>query len=150
MKPYRRILVPIFHNGQSEDLLHAVREIATDQRPQVLVVRLIDTGSGIESDGPAGRLPGEIASRHAIDAMHRLDLQLARHRLAWVEARAVWGDPAAELTHLIDRWQPDLVLTRRGQLPQEVPEGVDLLHTAGRGFLRQLAGSFLQPAPGNT
>ncbi len=150
MKSYRRILVPIFNNGQSEELLQAAGDIAVGQRSQVLIARIIDTSSWLESDGPAGRLPGEIASRRAFDAMRRLDLQLARHRLAWAEARAVWGNPATELAQLIERWRPDLVLTCRGQLPHDVPEGVDLLHTAGRSFLRQLAETFLQPSHGHS
>lgn len=150
MTSYRRILVPIFRNGQSEELLHAVKDLSVGQRPQVLVVRLIDARSGFDSDGPAGRLPGDIGSRKAMDALRRLDLQLARHNLAWVETRALWRDPEPELAKLIDGWRPDLIVTRRDQLPGEVPSGVAVLHTAGRSFLRQLAEAFLQPATGGT
>lgn len=150
MKAYRRILVPIFNNRESEDLLHTVKNVASGQRPQVLIVRLLDASSGFESDGPAGQLPGEIAARRVPETMRRLDLQLARHNLAWVETRIIWRNPEAELAELIRSWRPDLVVARRGHAPQDVPEGIDLLHTAGRGFLRQFADAFLIPAPGPT
>ena len=150
MKTYRRILVPIFNNRESEDLLHAVKNVAVGHRPQVLIVRLLDPKSGFESDGPAGQLPGEIAARRVPEAMRRLDLQLARHNLAWVETRSIWRNPEAELAELIRSWHPDLVVVRRGHAAQGIPEDIDLLHAASRGFLRQFADAFMMPVPGAT
>lgn len=144
MKSYRRILVPIFSNGQSEELLHALKELIVGRQTQVVIVRLVETRSGVESDGPAGELPGESAARRAMDAMRRLELQLARHNLGWVETRAMWRDPQAEMAKLIAEWHPDLIVTRRDNSLRDLPRGVAVLHTAGRSFLRQLAGAFMQ------
>jgi len=145
MKRYRRILVPIFSAGHAEDLLPAIRDLASGHSSQVLVVRLVDDRVVFDGDGPAGRLPGELAARRATDARRRLDMQLARHDLGWVEAITVRGRPEDALAQQIARWHPDLVLTRRGQPPRELPDGVDLLHVAGRSFLRNFADALLMP-----
>ena len=57
MKTYRRILVPIFSAGQTALLLHRVSDLVQGGSAKLLVVRILDTHSGFESDGPAGMLP---------------------------------------------------------------------------------------------
>lgn len=147
MKAYRRILVPITSAGQDEVLLERAAEIAQGQRAQMLVVRILDTRSGIEPDGPAASLPGEAAARRAPDARKRLDLQLARKNLGWAEAKVVWGEPKSELAEIIRAWEPDLVIAGAGQLPYGVADGADILTVARRGLVGRLAEVLLHPNP---
>ncbi len=147
MKTYQRILVPITSAGQGEMLLQRAAEIAQGQRAQMLVVRVLDTGSGFEPDGPAAALPGEAAARMAPEARKRLDLQLARKSLGWAEARVVWGEPKNVLGEIVRDWTPDLVVACAGQLPHGVADGADVLTVARRSLLGRLAEMFLHPAP---
>lgn len=146
MKTYRRILVPILTGGQSDILLQRVTELAQVTRTQMLVVRVLDTRSGIPSDGPAGALPGEIAARRAPEAMKRLELQLARNKLSWAEAKVVWGEPNVLLANLIRDWAPDLVVTC-GQLPQGMVQGPDILSVGCRNLFRRLTETLHQGVP---
>lgn len=146
MKTYRRILVPIFTGGQSDILLHRVTELAKVSRMQMLVVHVLDTRSGIPSDGPAGALPGEMAARRAPEAMKRLELQLARNNLGWAEAKVVWGEPNVLLADIIRDWAPDLIVTC-GQLPQGIVQGPDILTVGCRNLFRRLAQTLQQGVP---
>ncbi len=47
MKTYRRILVPIPADGQGDVLLQRAAELAKAQHAQMLVVRVLDTGSRV-------------------------------------------------------------------------------------------------------
>ncbi len=147
MKSYRRILVPISSAGQGDILLQRAAEIAQGQRMQMLVVRVLDTRSGFEPDGPAAVMPGEAAARRAPDARKRLDLQLARSNLGWAEARVVWGEPESVLADIIRIWEPDLVVACAGQLPQGIMVDTDILTVARRGLFRRLTEIFHHPAP---
>jgi len=147
MKTYRRILVPLSADGQSDLLLQRAAELAQAQDAKMLVVRLLDTRSGFEPDGPAAVLPSEAAARRAPDVKKRLDLQLARNNLAWVEAQVVWGEPNAVLTDVIRNWQPDLLVTFASRLPQEVTDGVDALTVSRPSVFRRLAEVFHYPTP---
>lgn len=147
MKTYRRILVPITSAGEGDILLRRAAEIAEGQRAQMLVVRVLNTGSGVEPDGPAAAMPGEAAARRAPEAGKRLDLLLARNNLGWAEARVVWGEKKAVLAELIRTWQPDLVIASAGQLPHGILADADILTVARRGLLRRLAEMLNQPAP---
>lgn len=138
MKTYRRILVPIVSAGEGDILLRRAAEIAQGQRVQMLVVRVLDTRSGFEPDGPAAVMPGEAAARRAPDAKKRLDLLLARNNLGWAEARVVWGDPKNVLSEVIRTWQPDLVVASAGRLPVGVLADADVLTVARRGLLSAL------------
>jgi hypothetical protein len=139
MKSYSRILVPIPAGGQGDILLQRAAELAHSQRTHMLVVRVLDTRSGFEPDGPAAMPSGEAAARHATGVRKRLDLQLARNNLGWVEAKVVWGEPKAVLTDLIRVWQPDLIVACSGQLPQTIAEGVDIFTVGRRSWHKRLA-----------
>lgn len=139
MKTYRRILVPIFSTAQTALLLHRVSDLVQDASAQLLVVRILDTHSGFESDGPAGMLPEEAAVRRARDAGKRLDLQLARHNLAWAEARVIWRDPKAAMAEVVEAWSPDLVVTIAGGFPEGLANGADILKVDRRKLLGRLA-----------
>ena len=147
MKTYRRILVPLSADGQSDILLYRAAELAQAQDAKMLVVRVLDTRSGFEPDGPAAVLPGEAAARRAPDARKRLDLQLARNNLAWAEAQVVWGEPKAVLAEVIRSWQPDLVVTFAGHLPEEATDGADALTVSRPSVFRRLAEAFNYPSP---
>lgn len=147
MKTYRRILVPISAGDQGDFLLQRAAELAQGQRTQMLVVRVLDTRSGFEPDGPVATLPGEAAARRAPEAMKHLDLQLARNNLAWAEAKVVWGEPKAVLADVVRSWDPDLVVACAGRLPQGIAEGADILTVGRRSLFRRLAEVLHHPAP---
>lgn len=147
MKTYRRILVPLTAGGQSDILLHRAAELAQGPRTQMLVLRVLDTRSGFESDGPAAVLPGEAAARRAPDVKKKLELQLARNNLGWAEAKVVWGDTKALLADVIRTWEPDLVVACAGQLPHGILEDADVLTVNRRSLLRRLAEALHHPAP---
>jgi nucleotide-binding universal stress UspA family protein len=147
MKTYQRILVPIPAGGNSDHLLQRAAELAQARHTQMLVVRMLGTGSVFEPDGPAAVLPQDMAARRAPEARKRLDLQLARNNLAWAEAKVVWGDPKLLLADIIRSWKPDLVVTIAGQLPHEVAEGLDILTVSSRSLLRRLSEAFHHPVP---
>jgi nucleotide-binding universal stress UspA family protein len=149
MKTYRRILVPISAGSQSDILLHRAAELAQTQRAQMLVVRVLDTRSGFEPDGPAALLPEEAAARRAPDVKKRLDLQLARNNLGWAEAKVVWGEPKVVLAEAIRNWEPDLVVACAGHLPQGIAEGADILTVGCHSLFRRLSEAFHHPAPGH-
>jgi hypothetical protein len=107
-------------------------------------VRILDTRSGFESDGPAGMLPEEAAVWRARDARKRLDLQLARHDLAWAEARVLWRDPKAAMAEVVDAWSPDLVVTIAGGFPEGLADGADILKVDRRNLLGRLADALLE------
>jgi hypothetical protein len=147
MKTYRRILVPIPSGGQGDILLQRAAELAQTQHTQMLVVRVLDTRSGFEPDGPAAMLPGEAAARRAPDVRKRLDLQLARNNLGWAEANVLWGEPKTVLADVIRNWAPDLVVACAGLLPQEIAEDADILTVGCRSLFGRLAGALHYHTP---
>lgn len=147
MKTYSRILVSLPAGGQNDFLLHRAAEIARTQGAKILVLRVLDTHSGFESDGPAAVLPGEAAARRAPVVKKHLDLQLARNNLSWVEAKVMWGEPKTVLADIIRRWQPDLVVTSAGHLPQAHTDSVDALTVGRPGWFSRLAEAFHHPSP---
>lgn len=147
MKTYRRILVPISSDGQGDVLLHRAAGLALAQGARMLVVRVLDTRSGFEPDGPAAVLPGEAAARRAPDVKKRLDLQLARSNLGWAEAKVVWGEPKAVLADAIRGWKPDLVVACAGNLPQGIADEADILTVGCRSVFKRLAEALHHPAP---
>lgn len=147
MKTYRRILVPISAGDQSDFLLQRAAELAQAQRTQMLVVRVLDTSSGFEPDGPAAILPGEAAARRAPEVMKHLDLQLARNNLGWAEAKVVWGETKTVLAEIVRSWDPDLVVAGAGYLPQGIADGADILTVGRRSLFRRLAEVLHHPTP---
>jgi nucleotide-binding universal stress UspA family protein len=147
MKTYRRILVPLPAGGQNDFLLSRAAELARTQNAKMLVVRVLDTSNGFESDGPAAVLPGDAASRRAPEVKKRLELQLARNNLGWVEAKVAWGEPVTVLADVIRSWQPDLMVTLAGHLPQALTDGVDALTVSRPGLFSRLAEAFHHPSP---
>lgn len=145
MKNYQRILVAITSAAQGDILLERAAEVAQGQRAQIMVVRILDTGSGIEPDGPAASLPGEAAARRAPEERRRLELQLARKNLGWVEAKVVWGDPSSLLTGLMHAWGPDLVVACAGHLPPGIAQDADTLMVDCGGLFKRLSGMLLHP-----
>lgn len=151
MKAYQRILVPVPTDGRADILLHRAAELAaaTHGRTCMLVLRVLNTRSGFESEGPAGSLPGDRAARRVPEARRRLDLALSRANLAWAEARVAWGEPLAVLADVVRDWSPDLVLTCAGELPAGVANGADVLSVGCRGLLARLADAFHLPVVGH-
>lgn len=111
MKTYRRILIPMSHDGRGEILLQRAAALLPARRGELMVVRVLDTRTGFESDGPAGTLPGEREARRIPQVRRQLDRMLARHDLSWAEARVVCGAPSPAMVDIIRDWQPDLVMT---------------------------------------
>lgn len=147
MKTYRRILVPIPADGQGDVLLQRAAELVQARHAQMLVVRVLDTRSGFEPDGPAAALPGEAAARRSPDVKKRLDLQLARNNLGWAEAKVVWGEPQAVLADVIRNWAPDLVVACAGLLPTGIAEDADVLTVGCRSLFGRLVGALNHHAP---
>ena len=110
MKTYRRILVPIDSGSRGEALLKRAAEIAQTDHAEVMVVKVIDTRSGFESDGPLGSLPTERAARKKPAERQRLNLMLARSKLRWAESQVICGEPAPVLADTIQQWRPDLIV----------------------------------------
>lgn len=110
MKTYRRILVPIDSGSRGAALLKRAAEIAQTDHAEVMVVKVIDTRGGFESDGPLGSLPMERAARKKPAERQRLDLMLARSKLSWAESRVICGEPAPVLADTIRQWRPDLIV----------------------------------------
>lgn len=147
MKTYRRILVCITAADQEADLLQRTAELSRDHPAHILALRVIDTRSGFEADGPAATLPGDAAARRAPAAKRRLDLLLARCGLAWAESRVLCGEPADVLAQVGREWAPDLILTAGRLLPEEVGAGTDVLRVGCRNWLARLAGMLASPQP---
>jgi hypothetical protein len=139
--------VPLSAGGQSDVLLYRAAELAKTQGVKMLVVSVIDTRSGFEPDGPAAMLPEEAAARRSPDVRKRLNLQLARNNLAWVEAMVLWGEPKTVLADVIRRWKPDLVVTFAEYMSHEVMDGVDALTVRRPGVFRRMAEVFFHPPP---
>lgn len=142
MTSYRRILVPILSGSHAEIQLHRVSELLHSADAQLLVLRVIDTRSGCEPDGPAALSP----SRRVTEAKRRLDLQLARYNLSWAEARVVAQETDSALREIIQSWQPDLVLVCGGQLPEGTAQGADILTVGRCGILKRFADSLRHSA----
>jgi nucleotide-binding universal stress UspA family protein len=149
MKAYQRILVPVPADGRADILLHRAAELAAAAHARVLALRVVDSRSGFESEGPAGSLPGDRAARGVPEARKRLDLALSRANLAWAEAQVAWGEPRAVLAEVAREWSPDLVLTCSGELPASVANGADVLSVGCRGLFARLADAFHLPAAGH-
>ncbi|MBZ0105289.1 MAG: universal stress protein [Sulfuricella denitrificans] len=145
MTTYQRILVSISAGGQSDVLLHRAAELAQSQRIQMLVVQVIDTRSGFESEGPAGILPGESAARRIPDAIKRLDLLLARNNLSWAEAKVVRGEPKVALAEVIRAWKPDVVVTCDSHLLHGIEQDADILTVSRQSLFRRLTRYWRQP-----
>lgn len=147
MKAYRRILVPIPADGQGDILLQRAAGLAQAQHAQMLVVRVLDTRSGFEPDGPAAALPDEMAARRSTDVRKRLDLQLARNNLGWAESKVVWGEPQTVLADVIRDWVPDLVVACASLLPDAIAEDADILTVGCRSLFGRLVGALNHHAP---
>lgn len=151
MKAYQRILVPVPADGRADILLHRAAELAasTPGRARMLVLRVLDTRHGFESEGPAGSLPGDRAARRVPEARKRLDLALSRANLSWVEAKVTWGEPRVVLADVVRDWCPDLVLSCAGELPAGLAKDADVLSVGCRGMFARLADAFHPPAAGH-
>ncbi len=129
MKSHRRILVPYTPGLQGESLLRRAGEIATSEQAELLVLQVLDTRSGFESDGPAGSLAGEQAARRLPAQKKRLEQRLAQYGLAWAKSAVRCGEPRTVLADLVQTWRPDLIVSRdrlpqavTGRVGQKVPE----------------------------
>lgn len=150
MKSYRRILAVVHAQSETHGVLTALRDIASESPlVQALVLRVIPSDRGFDPDGPAATLPGDVAARHSVAAGARLDAELVRLNLAWVQSAVIWRDPDVAVGKTIVEWRPDLVIASRGRAPARLPEGIDLLETSGRSLLKRLGGMFGHPLPGH-
>lgn len=120
MKSYRRILVPWPTDGRGEILLRRAAEMLPASLGDMMVVQVLDTRSGFDSDGPAGQLAEERVARQVPDARKRLDLLLARNNMAWAETRVLCGVPRPTMSDFIRTWKPDLVVTCADLRPEEL------------------------------
>lgn len=146
MKTYQRILVPLPADGRSEILLRRAAEMLSATRGDMMVVRVLDTRTGFESDGPAASLPGERVARQVPGARKRLDLLLARNNLAWAESRVLCGEPRPAMTEFIRVWKPDLVVTCADLAPEQLydlsGESPDVLTVKCHGLFNRLGDVF--------
>lgn len=154
MKAYQRILIPMPADGRGEILLRRAAGMLPHGRGEMMVVQVLDTRSGFESDGPAGRLAGDRVARQVPGARKRLDLLLARNNLAWAEARVLCGEPRPTMTGFIRQWQPDLVVTCADLHPADLAhdltvEPPDVLTVKCSGLFDRLGGAFGQTAHGH-
>lgn len=127
---YDRILTLASKEGDWADLLERAGCFAQGDTSQLLVLHVLDTRSGFASEGPAGRLPEDIAGRRLPGVKVRLELQLARYGLSWAETSLAWGSPHDVLARTMQAWKPDLVIGCRGSLPEAFPNGADRLTVA--------------------
>ena len=149
MKSYRRILIPMPHDGRGEILLRRAAKLLPTDRGDMMVVQVLDTRSGFASDGPAGSLPGEREMRRLPDLKRRLDLLLARNNLSWAEARVLCGEPRPAMAGCIRDWKPDLVVTCDRLVPETLVhdlsvEPPDVLTVKCHGWFARL-GEVLGP-----
>lgn len=153
MKTRQRILVPFTHGHSGSALLRRASEIATSGDVDLLVVSVLDTRSGFDSDGPAGNLPSERAARLAPAEQKRLEHELMRHGLGQAQATVIWGEPRATLSALIRSWNPDLVVcdgrTRRMLPARTSQEGPEMMRIDRGNAFARLAGFFLPQAQGH-
>jgi hypothetical protein len=153
MKTRQRILVPFTHGYSSSALLRRASEIAASGDVDLLVVSVLDTRSGFESDGPAGNLPGERAARLAPSEQKRLEHELMRHGLDRAQATVIWGEPRTALSALIRSWNPDMVMcdgrTRRMLPARAYQEGPEMMRIDRDGAFARLAGFFYPQAQGH-
>jgi nucleotide-binding universal stress UspA family protein len=150
MKAYQRILVPVPADGRADILLHRAAELAAAHpRVRLLALRVVDSRTGFESEGPAGSLPGDRAARRVPEARKRLDLALSRANLSWAEAKVTWGEPRAVLADVARDWSPDLVVACAGELPASLAPGADVLSVGCRGLFARLADAIHLPAAGH-
>jgi nucleotide-binding universal stress UspA family protein len=153
MKTRQRILVPFTHGYNGSTLLRRASELAASGNVQLLVVSVLDTRSGFESDGPAGSLPGERAARLAPAEQKRLEHDLIRHGLDWAQATVIWGEPRAALSALILSWNPDMVMcdgrTRRMLPARMSQEGPEMMRIDRNNAFARLAGFFLPQTQGH-
>jgi len=153
MKTRQRVLIPFTHGHSGSALLRRAGEIAASGNIDLLVVSVLDIRSAFDSDGPAGKLPGERAARLAPAEQKRLERELMRHGLGQAQATVIWGEPRAALSALIRSWCPDLVVcdgrTRR-LMPARPGQQAPQLMTIGRtGAFGRLAGFFLPQTQGH-
>lgn len=154
MKSYRRILVPMPADGRGEILLRRAAEMLPASRSDMMVVQVLDTRTGIESDGPAGNLRGERVARQVPGAKKRLDLLLARNNLAWAESRVLCGEPNPAMADFIRVWKPDLVVTCANLRPEELgydlsAEPPDVLTVKCHGLFGRFGDVFGHAVPGH-
>jgi nucleotide-binding universal stress UspA family protein len=147
MKTYRRILVSLANAGETEVLLQRAAGLAHVNQAQLLVVRVLDTRSGFEADGPAASLPEAAASRRAPETKRRLDLLLAQNDLGWAESLVVWGDPKVMIAKLIRTWEPDLIVAGECHLPRQVAHRLDTLEVRSRSGFSRLLGGLIPASP---
>jgi len=148
MKSRQRILVSLTPGRHGEALLRRAGEIAASEHAALLVVQVLDTRSGFESDGPAGILPGELAARRVPAEKKRLDQQLARNGLGWAKTAVVCGEPRAALSAVVRNWRPDLVISDVRMpriLPHRASQGGPEMMTVSRGGLFTRMAEFLFP-----
>lgn len=146
MKNYHRILVAIPNGARGDALLQRAAALTHGQNSKLMVVRTLDTRSGVESDGPLGMLPEDRAGRLLPAAKRNLDLQLARNNLGWAEATVAHGEPMGVLDELIRSWRPDLLLACANDLPDSIATGVDILSVGCTGLFGRFLDNFRQPA----
>lgn len=150
MKTYRRILIPVTGEQTLDAVLHSAATIG-QTAAEFMVLRVVDTRSGVEPDGPAGNLPAERAARKAFALRRRLELQLARSPLAGARARVVPGEVDAVLADELRNRQPDLIVTTaqmRPALERAIGRtGItrpDVLEVSGPGWLARTFNTLMQ------
>lgn len=130
---YRRILI-LAEPGQLDVVLSRAANLSRQDDTAILVAHLIDLSRFNARDGVQ---PEDLALQKAPAARRWLDLQLARHHLAWAESRVLWGDPIRLLKNLRRDWRPDLLLAGAESIPAGARQDLDCLSIPSNRSLRQ-------------
>lgn len=110
----RRVLAVVDLAVRGEQVIRHAAAVCQGGAAVLLAVHVVDGRSLVQSDGPCGYfLAAERCTRRMPGAARRLDLLLARNQAAWAESAVLVAEDPADLGALIERWQPDLIVTDR-------------------------------------
>ncbi len=110
MEAYRRILVPVDLNANTELVLHRAWRLARRFDAELLAVHVVDYHAGFESDHISSLTGPQLNAALAKEAEKRLRAVLDRIGAREVEVRAVVGEPKKVCREFAAAWRPDLVV----------------------------------------
>lgn len=146
MKNHRRILVTLPDDARADALLRQASQDAVQGASKLLALKVLDTRSGFEPDGPAAVFTSERLARQLPAARAVLKRQMERHNLAWAETRVVCDEPGLAISACVRDWRPDLVIDCADFLSDdnrfEGDDPPDVLHVACHGLWHRLGEGF--------
>lgn len=126
----RRVLALVDLASRGEQVIRRACSNGLSGEAALLAVHVIDGRLMFEADGPCGYfLAAERFGRRVPQTARRLDLMLVRNQAAWAESAVLVADGPEPLTTLIERWQPDLIVSDRRSARQ--PWAAPALRAAG-------------------